>query len=31
MEIEVYVDYSDNQTIARIEAWVVPSSFTDFE
>jgi hypothetical protein len=31
MEIEVYIDYSDNQTIDRIEAWVVPSSFTDFE
>ena len=31
MDIEVYVDYSDNQVIDRIEAWVVPSSFTDFE
>lgn len=31
MEVEVYVDYSDNQTVDRIEAWVVPGSFTEFE
>jgi len=31
MDIEVFVDYADSQTVDRIEAWVVPSSFTDFE
>ncbi len=31
MEIEVFVDYSDNQTVDRLEAWVVPSMFTEFE
>jgi hypothetical protein len=31
MDVEVFVDYSDSQTVDRIEAWVLPSTFTDFE
>ena len=31
MEIEVWVDYSDSKTIASIQAWVVPSYWTEFE
>jgi hypothetical protein len=31
VDIEVFVDYSKNKTVDRIEAWVVPSAFTTFE
>ncbi len=31
MEVEIYIDYSDSETVDRIEAWVIPSAFTDFE
>lgn len=31
VDIEVFVDYSKNKTVDRIEAWVVPSTFTTFE
>jgi len=31
MDIEVYVSYSENQSVDRIEAWVVPSTFPVFE
>ncbi|MFU8827715.1 MAG: hypothetical protein ACNA70_09550, partial [Brevefilum sp.] len=30
-EIEVWVSYGSNKTIADIQAWVVPSYFTRFE
>lgn len=30
-EIEVWVTYADAETIATIEAWVVPSFWTDFD
>jgi len=30
-EIEVWVNYADAETIADIEAWVVPTNWTSFE